>query len=365
MKTYKNLWKKLISKENIIEAVYSAAHGNMKRKRLDEISNNIFNHINDVREMLTNYKPVKHTPVEINDGVSQKKRMIIVPTVEEHIVQHCVMNVLMSIFMKGMYEHSYASIPCRGCHAGMRRMRKWISKGGADVKYCGKFDIRKFFDNIDQDILIDKLKRVIKDDRFMNLLIQIIRTTEHGVPLGFYTSQWFANFYLQDFDHYVKEELGIKYYMRYMDDMVIFGSNKKKLHKAKNLMLNYLQTNLHVWFKDNWQIFRFDTKKHNKGRYLDFMGFKIYRDHVGIRRSIAMKAIRKAKRIYKKSPERVTVLDARQMLAYYGWLLHTDSYYLYKDYIEPYIDFNNLRKIISDENKERMKYLCGKLAKAL
>ena len=139
--------------------------------------------------------------------------------------------------------------------------------------------------------------------------------------------------------------------MRYMDDMVIFGSNKKELHKDKDLMLEFLQEQLHVWFKDNWQIFRFDTKDH-KGRFLDFMGFRFYRDHTTMRRSIARKAMKLAYKLSKK--ETITVADARRMLAYYGWIKHTDSYDFVNKYINPYVNFDNLKKIISDDAKRRM-----------
>ncbi len=353
MKTYKHLWEELISDENIKEAVYNASHGSVRGRRqaqLRAIYENVDAETPEIRGIIENYTPVHHKTMTINDGINQKKREIIVPTIYEHITQHAVMLILKPIFMKGMYEHSYASIPNRGCHNGAFRMMRWIEEGGRHIKYCGKFDIRKFFENIDQDILIAKLDRIIDDEQFMDLLIKIIRTTEKGLPLGFYTSQWFANFYLQDFDHFVKEQLGIVYYMRYMDDMVIFGSNKKELHKAKDQMLEYLQENLHVWFKDNWQIFRFDTKEH-KGRFVDFMGFRFYRDHTTMRRSIARKAMDLAYKLSKKPT--ITVEDARRMLAYYGWIKHTDSYKFVQKYIDPYVDFEKLKKIISEDNKGR------------
>ena len=356
MTTYKHLWEELISDENIIEAVYSAARGSIRGKRkteLLEIRANVEFYVPDIRNLIINYEPIKHIPMIINDGITQKKREIIVPTIPEHIVQHAVMLVLKPIFLKGMYEHSYASIPGRGCHNGAERLQLWIKDGGRHVKYCAKFDIKKFFENIDQDVLIDKLGKIIKDELFMDLLIKIIRTSDKGLPLGFYTSQWFANFYLQGFDHYVKEQLGVKYYMRYMDDMVLLGSNKKELHRVKEQMLEYLQDNLHVWFKDNWQIFRFDYKDGDvrQGRFIDFMGFKFYRDHITMRKTIARKAMRKARKLSKK--DIITPADARQMLAYHGWIKHTDSYDFTKKYIEPYVDFNELKKIISYDDKRR------------
>lgn len=354
MKTYKHLWEELISDENIIAAAYSASHGAIKGNRkeyLRSINENISENIATIRDIIINYQTVKHKPVIINDGILQKKREIIVPTIEEHLIQHAVMLILKPIFMKGMYEHSYASIPGRGCHAGAKQLKKWIKNDSDYINYCAKFDIRKFFDNIDQEILIEKLQRIIKDDLFMDLLIKIIRTSDKGLPLGFYTSQWFANFYLQDFDHYVKEQLGVKYYMRYMDDMVLLGDDKSRLHDVRKLMLNYLQENLHLWFKDNWQVFPFDyivDGKH-KGRFIDFMGFRFYRTYTTMRRGITKKAMRKALKLSRKTY--ITIHDARQMLTYFGWIKHTNSHNFKLRHIDPYVDFTKLKSIISERSK--------------
>ena len=114
----------------------------------------------------------------------------------------------------------------------------------------------------------------------LDLLYKIIDTTETGLPIGFYTSQWFSNFYLMDFDHFVKEKLKARHYIRYMDDIVILSSNKKKLHKMKEEIINYLDQELNLKLKNNYQVFRFDYVKNKKhyGRDIDFMGFRFFRN---------------------------------------------------------------------------------------
>ena len=349
IKSYNHLWEKLISDENILLAIHNASHGNMKRRKLTLIKENAEDYVPVVRKWIIHYKPAMHVPKIINDGISAKKREIIVPTVEEYIVQHAIMNVLKPIFMKGMYEHTYASIPQRGCHRGMKTVKKWIHNDERNVKYCLKLDVRKYFDSVSQNILINKLESKIHDKRFMELLIKIIHTTDKGLPLGFYSSQWFANFYLQDFDHYIKEELKAKHYIRYMDDIVIFHSNKKELHKIRLAIEAYLRYVLILEVKGNWSLFRFHTRK-NKGRFLDFMGFRFYRNRITLRRKIALKAMRKARRIHNK--KRVTIHDARQMLTYIGWTKCTDTYGWLKKYIINYVNFRSLRKIVSNYDKK-------------
>ena len=355
MKSYNHLWEKLISDENLLLAINNAAKGKMKRRKLMDIKRNAHYYIFIVRDWIINYRPIHHKKKLISDRSSGKIRSIIVPTIQEHIVQHAVMNILKPIFMKGMYEHTYASIPGRGCHKGMRTIRKWISNDKCGVKYCLKLDIKQYFNSICQNSLMCMLKKKIHDDRFISLLLAIISTTQAGIPLGFYTSQWFANFLLQDLDHYIKEKLRVKHYIRYMDDMVIFGSNKRKLHSIKQAIENYL-SKLGLKLKENWQVFRFHTKN-NRGRFLDFMGFRFYRNRVTLRRRIALKAMRKARHINKK--KYATIHDARQMLTYIGWTRCTDVYNWFKQYISAFVDFRKLRKIVSKYDKKVVKKKCG------
>ena len=139
-----------------------------------------------------------------------------------------------------------------------------------------------------------------------------------------------------------------------MDDMVMFCSNKRKLHKIKEAVESYLRDNLSLKIKDNWQLFRFHTRK-NKGRFLDFMGFRFYRNRVTLRRKIALKAMRKARRIANK--KRATVHDARQMLTYIGWSKCTDTYGWLKNHILRYVNFRQLRKIVSNYDRKRVLYV--------
>lgn len=119
-------------------------------------------------------------------------------------------------------------------------------------------DIRHFFESVDHLVLKEWLSKKFRDEYILELLFLIIDAIEIGLPLGFYTSQWFANFLLQPLDHYIKEELHVKYMTRYMDDIVCFGRNKKELHKVRLAISNYLETELHLELKGNWQVFRFE-----------------------------------------------------------------------------------------------------------
>jgi len=308
--------------------------------------------LTESHDWIVNYQNAIHDPIYIHDGISRKKRKIIVPTFEELMVQHCVVNALKPTFWRGMYEHSYGSIPGRGPHRGKKVIEKWIRDDRKNTKYVLKMDIHQFFDSIPHDILKAKLTKKIRDERMLDLLFRIIDVTDSGIPLGFYTSQWLSNWYLQGLDHYIKEQLGAVHYMRYMDDMVIFGSNKKALHKMRQAITDYLDAELGLELKDNWQVFRFvyvDQDGEEHGRDLDFMGFRFYRNKTILRKSIMLKATRKAKRISVK--ERPTIYDARQMMSYLGCVNCTDTYDMYIRWIKPYVNFQNLKRKISKHDK--------------
>lgn len=353
----------MISDDNIKLAIIKAAKNkrknNKRHRKLRYIRNHIDEYIPIVRKWILNFEPTKHKPIEINDGISGKKRFIIVPTVKEMIVHHAITNVLTPILRIGMYEHSYASIPGRGLHSGMRTTRRWIYSDHANTKYCLKLDIRKFFDSIDQDVLLARLREKIRDKQYLAILEKVIRTTKSGIPLGFTTSQWFANFLLTELDHKIKEEYGIKYYIRFMDDMVLFGSNKRKLHNIRKQIAGYLENELHLHLKDNWQVFFMDStrSRKKKGRFLDFLGFKFYRNHVGLRRRLALKAQRKAKRISKK--QCANIHDARQMVVYAGLVKYADCYKWFMAHIAPFVSIKKMRHKISAYDKKHGKYKLG------
>ena len=171
--------------------------------------------------------------------------------------------------------------------------------------------------------------------------------------MGYFTSQWFGNFYLKELDHYIKQKLGAVHYMRYMDDMVILGKSKKKLHAMQREITSYLWKGLKLELKGDWQVFRFEYVAKDGtvcGRMLDFMGFQFHRDRITMRKSTIQRARAKAFRI--KAKEKITWYDAAVMLSYMGWFQHTDTYDYYLKYIKPNVNVNLRKNIRQVEQKE-------------
>ena len=422
MKTYKNLYEKIISEENLKKAFFKAAKGKRKRKDIQRILDNVDEHVAILRGILEreDFRPAHHKPVQINDGFKMKKRHIIKPYYKyEQVVHHAIIQVLAptdkeiaqdhslkKVINRGAYEFTCGSVKGRGAHYGKRYIERWIRNDRKNTKYVLKIDVRLFFESIPHDRLKEKLRKVIADEKTLRLLDLIIDAVPTGLPLGYYTSQWLANFYLQDLDHFIKQEIwepekekkiqqyaarmkrkgredfvipdylcGVKYMVRYMDDIVCFGANKRELKTALERIESYCSGKLGLEIKKNKQIFPLskeipltekelaERKREKKsikkkvkeiGRALDFMGFLFRRTRTTIRKAILYRITRKARKVAKK--EKVNWYDASSIISRMGYFRHTDAYNVYLDRVKPYVNIKKLKRIVS--NHERKGRVC-------
>ena len=346
MKREGYIYEKICHKENIRVAIMSASKGKRGRDDVKRVLSNITYYVDKIHNMLIKelYIPNDYKIATIREGISKKERVIHKPNFyPDQIIQWAIILQISPILSRGMYEFSCGSIPNRGIHYGKKYVERWIKSDHKNTKYYLKLDISKFYPSVDISILKQKLRKKIKDVKVLNLLYSILDKNK-GLPIGILISQWLANFYLQDLDHYIKEQLKAKYYIRYMDDMILFGRNKKELHKMRITVEKFLNT-IGLKLKSNWQVYRLDKEP------LDFMGFRFYRNKTTLRKSIMLRITRKANKIYKKA--KPTYNDACSMLSYMGWIKNTDSFKLFNDRIKPYINISQLKNIIRKEAKKQ------------
>lgn len=331
MKRKGNFYNDICNKENIKRAILLAAKGKKNRRNVEKILENIDKYVDILYQMLQS-KNIKLSPYKkmtIRDGANKKERIIFKPAFfPDQCIHWTLMLQLQPLLQKGMYEYSCASVPNRGIHYGATYIKRILKDDRKNTKYCLKLDIKKFYPSIDKTICKKKFRRIIKDYDVINLIDTIIDSnSEKGLPIGNFTSQWFANFYLQDLDHFIKEKLKIKYYLRYMDDMILFSRNKKELHKNKILIDEFVNKE-GLKIKENWQLFKVDS------RPLDFLGYRFYRGYTTLRRSNFLRIKRRVKKISKRGYLRLT--DAYAMISYNGWLSHCNSFNYKNKYIKPY-----------------------------
>jgi len=341
-----NLYEKICDTGNIKQAILSSSRGKRDQKRVKHILNNIDVYAERMRRLLItqSYVPSPYAVKTVRDGAAQKERTIHKPRYyPDQIIHWALMLQLEPVIMRGMYRYSCGSVPGRGTSDGQNTLRNWLDTDRRGTKYCLKMDVSKFYPSVDNEILKQMFRRKIKDEDCLWLIDTIIDSAQ-GLPIGNYTSQWFANFYLQGLDHFIKQELQIKYYIRYVDDLVLLGPNKKKLHAARREIDRYLQ-NIMLQLKDNWQVFRVDD------RGIDFLGFRFFRDRTILRKRNALRIRRRLKRIQKKG--HLNYRDACAVVSYWGWIKRSDSYGFYQKYVEPICSIGKAKRTVSRYAKIR------------
>lgn len=222
-----------------------------------------------------------------------KKRLIKAPPFRDRVVQRCVCEqVLEPAIEKHLIYDTYACRKGKGTHAGLNRteefMKRHFRKHGLNG-WIVKGDIKSFFYSIIHELLKKDLYPLLKYYDIWWLITKTLNSVDNpGLPLGNQSSQWFANFYLSKFDHFVKEALGVKYYIRYMDDFVAIVETKKEAQEILEKMKAFLWQELKLETNDKTQIMPLKNG-------VDFLGFHLYITRTG-------KVIRK---IRKDSKERM------------------------------------------------------------
>lgn len=361
MKEYKYLYKQMLNPEIIRKAYKNLRKGKTKRKEIQHIDEHYDEEAAAMAAMIENtrpgevphpelaYKPCKRTPTIIREH--GKTRKIYMPEIHEQWLHHIIILVLAPIISRTAYPYTCGSFPGRGAHYAKRRLVRWI-RSGKGIRNFAKIDIRHFYDSIRHKILFRELRIRIKDEWFLYVIEVCLQGFKRGLPLGFYISQWLANYLLEPLDHFITKTLGLDITIRYMDDITMFADNKKRLHAGVVEIMKYLGRRFRLKLKDNYQVAKFHyIKKSGKviGRALDFMGFLFFRNRTTIRKSIMLEATRAARSLHKaKEAGRAYYLKRIQgMVSYFGWFDCTDSYNCYLVHVKPFVRFKKLKEIIS------------------
>lgn len=302
-----------------------------------------------LQEQLKNctYQTSEYTTYKIYEP---KERIIFrLPYYPDRITHHAIMNITEPIWIKVFTRDTYSCIKSRGIHALLKKLQKDLKSDYVGTKYCLKMDIRKFYPSINHSILKQIVRKKIKDKHLLILLDEIIDSAE-GVPIGNYLSQFFANLYMAYFDHWIKEELKVKYYYRYADDIVILSDNKEQLRRWLCAIKIYLTNVLKLKLKDNYQVFPVES------RGIDFVGYVVRHNYTLLRKSIKTKLFRLIES-YKRGSMTKGELYAR-LASYFGWLKYCNSkMLLQKIYQETNIWYSGWNSIKTSITKFRKRWI--------
>ena len=197
MKRKGNIYENITNLNNIESAIYKAAKGKGSRKTVEKILDSPTYYALQIQKALKDktYRPSPYVEMKIRDGANKKERIIFKPRFyPDQVIHWALMLQIEPLIMRGMYEFSCASIKNRGIMRGMRHLKKILVADRKYTKYCLKIDIKKFYPSIDKEILKNKFRKIIKDKDTLFLIDLIIDSSQEGLPIGNFTSQWFANF---------------------------------------------------------------------------------------------------------------------------------------------------------------------------
>lgn len=318
----------MCSMENIQRAHINARKGKAHYHEVQMVNANEAHYLTQIQDMLLNktFRNSEYTTFMKLDSAKERE-IFKLPYFPDRIIHHCIVQVLEPIWMKTLIADTYSSLKGRGIHKGVERIKAAL-KDKDNTKYCLKMDVRKFYPSISHNLLKTILQRKIKDPDVMWVLDEIIESTE-GVPIGNYLSQHFGNLYLSGFDHWMKEEQGCKYYFRYCDDVVILHSSKEHLADLRLKVSDYLETNLKLQLKHNWQVFPVDR------RGIDFLGYKFYHTHTTLRKSTATQFKRTISQIKSSKPKTSRMINS--IMSYAGWMKYADCHNFRTCLIDPQI----------------------------
>jgi len=323
MKTAFSIFDFIVNFRNLWKSYNLARMGKRNRASIARFDYQAETHLLTIKRALFagNYQPSTYRQFWVNDP---KLRRISAPSFPDRIVHHALCQIIEPVFDQSFIEDSYACRRNKGTHKAMKRLQTFLRKAGTN--YALKCDIAKYFANIDHEVLFTLIKRKITDSQTLNLIKKIIDSYSPGIPIGNLTSQLFANIYLNELDRFVKQTLRKKYYLRYVDDFLILGADKKELWQVFSQITVFLRKRLKLELHPR-KVCLFPI---NKG--VDFVGYVVFPDHIRLR----SKNVRRFKKRLKKLQKGLAAGTVDQqhfqssISSWVGHALHADTFRLRK-----------------------------------
>jgi retron-type reverse transcriptase len=325
MKTWKNLFPKICSFENLLRASRFAQRGKRFKREVYEFNLRLEENLLQLKDELESgvWKPGKYRNFHVQEA---KKRLISAVPYRDRVVHHALCNIIEPLFDRTFIFDSYACRTGKGAHAAANRYTEFSRKS----KYDLKCDISRYFASIRHDCLYEFLSRKITDGETRRLCARIIRSWNDGgelwpsgtgIPIGNLTSQFFANVYLDDFDHWIKENRGCGHYLRYVDDFVVLSDSKKHLHDLLpeiEKKLGGIGLTLHPCKRNVFPV--------SEG--CDFMGYRIWPRHRRIRPKNGYRFQRHLKLLSAKYKQGEIGMDAvkPRVMSWLGHASHADTW---------------------------------------
>jgi len=326
-KTYKNLYPLIYDFDNIHHAYHKARKNKRYKWDVLEFSAHLEDNIIDIQNHLI-WKSYRSGPYKYFTVYEPKERLIAALPFRDRVVHHALCNIIEPIFERGMIHDSHACRRGQGVLSGVLRTVRFLRAARTrwGRVYCLKGDIKKFFPSIDHEALKKIVRKKIACLDTLDLIDKIIDSNgaDTALPIGNLTSQLWANVYLNELDHFVKQDLGVRYYIRYMDDFVVFHGDKRILSWVLAEIEGFLDNVLRLKLNSKTQIFPVGL------RSVDFLGYRIWPDFRLMRKGNIKRTkrrFRKFRRLHQSG--QITLAEIRpSVMSWLGHAKHADTWRL-------------------------------------
>lgn len=356
-----NIYSKVISKENLYQAAYMASKGRRYKDTAADFNFCLEREIDCLWRELSK-KTYCHGKYRTFVIYEPKERRIAASPFRDRVVHHAVHNAIEPFIDKEFIYDSYACRKGKGTHKAVGRAQSFLRVN----EFCLHGDIKKYFPSIDHEILKKLIEKKIEDKNLLWLIGKIIDSArqvtggkDKGLPLGNLTSQFFANLYLNELDCFVKSELKCFYYVRYMDDFLVFDNIKEELQGIKNKIRIFLEGTLNL----NMHEGKSQIYKVSGG--VKFLGFRIFKDY----RRLASNNVRSFKKRLKKFSyllNRGRIEEGEIKDSIRCWVAHskhadtrTLRFKMWRDLIEKKTNLGALLKDVLLDRRGRQSVNCG------
>ncbi len=329
MKRVGNLWEEMLSDENIERAIINVnkshrwIRNHQPNKTVMWVESTTDERIKELRQIiLDGFEPTELKVKRRYDRNAKKWRDIAEPKLyPDQYVHHILIQVLEPIMMRGMDAYCCGSIKGRGSHWGVKKIQKWMKDDIKGTRWCVELDIYHFYEQLQPGVVMDRMRHLIKDRSVLDLIERVMK---HGVTIGAYFSQWFANTVLQPLDAVIRK-YDVKHYLRYMDNFTVFASNKRVLRKVVNVVRRWLEKH-QMMLKGNWQYFK------TKVRMPNALGYRYGHGYTIIRKGRLLSLKRQVASYYRQQGN-VSPKFAMSLLARISGLLYCDSRHIFEKII--------------------------------
>lgn len=312
-----NLFEKITDIETLKYAYQMSRRGKGHYTAVKRFERDVETNLKQIQQSLIN-KTFKTGGYKIEDRIEggKMRRIYKLPYAPDRIVQHALMAVVGPIIRRSLIRDTFQSLPERGTADARRRVQRFVK--ASQPKYALKLDIKKYYPSVNNNRLKQMVRRKIKCSDTLWLIDDILDSME-GLPIGNLTSQYFGNFYLYQFDWWVKQQLSVSGYYRYCDDLILFADRKSQLRAWFYQIENYLN-GMGLDVKPNWQI----VSMQKQG--VDFVGFVFMLDKTKLRPSIAAN--------FKASLKKKAKIELfASLIAYKGWMMRANAKMLWRKYV--------------------------------